>query len=207
MSPGRSREPWWSSGWGWRLPWGNMPEMGSIDMGRNDMPKRIFERSIGLKDIDRAVWERMLGDAEERLRPVLADVPMQLKRFPGECFRRAIYIVRENPKLPTAEYILGDALSGGFGQHGWVEYEDLVFDPVLQEWYRKEGYYASEIANPWYRFSRPATMYLARKMDKLAESTFRWDLWLQLPFGKNTPISLEQAKAYFAEVNRKQRAG
>jgi len=173
------------------------------------MPKRIFERSIGLKDIDRAVWERMLGDAEERLRPVLADVPMQLKRlcqdywFPGECFRRAICFVRTNPKLPTAEYILGDAVTGGFGQHGWVEYEDLVFDPVLQEWYRKEGYYASECPNPWYRFSRPATMYLARKMDKLAEVTFRWDLWLQLPWGKNTPISLEQAKSYFAKAHRK----
>lgn len=177
------------------------------------MPKQIFEHSTGLKRIDRADWERTLGKAEERLRPVLADVPMQLKRlclnswFPGECFPRAIYFVRTNPKLPTGEYILGEALSGGLGQHGWVEFEDFVFDPVLQEWYWKEGYYVSESANPWYRFSRPATMYLARQMDKLTEFTFRWDWWLQLPWGKNTPISLEQAKAYFAEVNRKQSAG
>ena len=176
------------------------------------MPKRIFERSIGLKDTDRAIWERMLGDTEERLRPVLAEVPRQLKRlcldywFPGECFPRAIYFVRYMLRNNLAEYILGDALSGGFGQHGWVEYEDLVFDPVLQEWYRKEGYYASEYPNPWYRFSRAATMYLARQMAKLPERTYRWDIWLHLPWGKNTPISLDQAKAYFAEVNRKRLA-
>ena len=172
------------------------------------MPKPMFECSTGLERIDRDVWERILGRAEERLRPALADVPKQLKRlscdfwFPGECFPRAIYFVRTNPKLPTAEYVLGDALSGGLGQHGWVEYEDLVLDPVLQEWYWKEGYYALESANPWYRFSRPATMYLARQMDKLPEYTYRWDWWLKLPWGKNTPISLEQAKAYFVEVER-----
>ncbi len=174
----------------------------------------MFEDSTGLKRIDLAVWERMLGKAEERLRSALADVPRQLKRlcqdcwFPGECFPRAIYFVRTNPKLATAEYILGQAVIGGLGQHGWVEFEDLVFDPVLQEWYQKEGYYASECANPWYRFSRPATMYLARRMDKLPEFTDRWDLWLLLPWGKNTAISLEQAKAYFAEAeaNRKRRS-
>lgn len=177
------------------------------------MPKPLFDYSSGLKRSDRVFWERVLGKAEERLRPVLADVPEQLKRlcqgcwFPGECFPRAIYFVRTNPKLPTSEYILGDALSGGLGQHGWVEYEDLVFDPVLQEWYWKEGYYASESANPWYRFSRPATMYLARHMEKLPEFTYRWDWWLCLPWGKNTPISLEQAKVFLAEVNRQRSAG
>lgn len=177
------------------------------------MPKPIFEYSTGLERIDPARWEWILGKAEERLRPVIADVPRQLKRlcqdcwYPGECFPRAIYFVRTNPKLSTAEYILGEALSGGFGQHGWVEYEDLVLDPVLQEWYLKDGYYASERANPWYRFSRPATMYLARQMDKLPDFTYRWDSWLCLPWGENTPISLDQAKAYFAEANRKQRTG
>lgn len=177
------------------------------------MPKPIFKYSTGLERIDRADWEYALGKAEDRLCPVIADVPKQLKRlclnkwFPGECFPGAIYFVRTNPKLPTAEYILGEALVGGLGQHGWVEYEDLVFDPVLQEWYWKEGYYASEIATPWYRFSRPATMYLARRMEKLPELTYRWDRWLKLPSGKNTPISLEQAKAYLAEANRTRSAG
>lgn len=177
------------------------------------MPKPIFEHSTGLEQTDREDWEWLLGRAEERLRPVLADVPKQLRRlclnhwFPGECVPRAIFFVRTNPRLPTAEYILGEALSGGFGQHGWVEVEDLVFDGVLQEWYRKDGYYASERANPWYRFSRPATMYLARQMDKLPEFTYRWDCWLRLPWGKNTPISLDQAKAHFAEVPRKRNPG
>ena len=77
--------------------------------------------------------------------------------------------MQTNPKLPTAEYILGDAVMGGLGQHGWVEFEGLVFEPVLQEWYQKERYYAAEFANPWYRFSRPATLYLARRMRKLPE--------------------------------------
>ena len=108
------------------------------------MNKPFFEYSSGLKSLDREIWNRVLGGAEERLRPVLADVPKQLKRlcqnywFPGECFSRAIYFVRTKPKLPTAEYIFGEALTGGLGPHGWVEYEDLVFDPVLQEWYWKD---------------------------------------------------------------------
>src|ERR1700730_17703593 len=114
-----------------------MPLMGSIGTGRNDMPKQFFEYSSGLKRQDRLFWQNVLGKAEERLRPALADVPRQLKRlcqdwwFHGECFPRAIYFVRTNPKLPTAEYILGEALSGGFGPHGWVAFEDLVFAPVI----------------------------------------------------------------------------
>jgi hypothetical protein len=178
------------------------------------MPKPIFEHSDGLKYSSQAAWDEKLCQAEDRLRTALADASKQLKRlclnywFPGECFRRAIYLVQTNPRLPTAEYILGESVIGGFGQHGWVEFEDLVFEPVLQEWYRKEGYYASECANPWYRFSRPATMYLARRMYKLPKFTFRWDCWLNLPWGKNTPISLEQTKTCFAvaEANRKQRS-
>lgn len=169
------------------------------------MPKPILEDSTGLKRIDKAVWERLLGEAEKRLEPAIASVPKHLRRlclnywFPGECCHRAIYFVRTNPKLPTAEYILGDALGGGIGPHGWVEHDGFVFDPVLQEWYHREGYYASEHAKPWYRFNRPATIYLARQMYKLPEFTYRWDWWLNLPFGQNTSISLEQAKAYYAD--------
>ena len=175
------------------------------------MPKPIFEYSTGLEQLGRDVWERLFGGAEERLRPFVVDVPKRLKRivcnfwFPGECFPRAIYFVRQNPKLPTAEYILGESVIGGLGQHGWVEYEDLVFDPVLQEWYQRDGYYASEFAKPRYRFSRPATMYLNRQMERLPEYTYCWDQWLRLPLGKNTPISLEQAKAYLGEAKRKRR--
>lgn len=181
--------------------------VGNIGTGRSKMPKPIFEDSEGLQRRDLAFWERILGSQEERLRPALADVPKQLKKlgldlwFPGECYFRAIWFIRRNPKLPTAEYILGDALGGGFGQHGWVELEDLVFDGVLQEWYQKEDYYALEHAKPWYRFSRPATMYLQRQMYKLPKYTYRWDWWLHLPWGKNTPISLEQAKACLKQAN------
>lgn len=175
----------------------------------NWLPKPLFEYSSGLNRIDRDFWEKLLGEAEERLRPAVADVSKQLKRlclnfwFPSECFPRAIYFIQSNPKLTTAEYILGEAATGCRGQHGWVEFEDLVFDPVLQEWYWKDGYYALENANPWYRFSRQATMYLARRMSKLPEYSYRWDCWLQLPWGKNTPISLEQAKAYLAQADAK----
>jgi hypothetical protein len=175
------------------------------------LAKPLFEHSTGLKNSDRAYWDWLLGGAEERLRPAVADVPKRLKRlclncwFPGECFPRAIYFVQTNPKLKTAEYILGEAATGGRGQHGWVEFEDLVFDPVLQEWYRKDGYYSSEFADPWYRFSRQATMYLDRRMNKLPAFNYRWDCWLRLPLGKNTPISLEQAKAYLADADAKRK--
>jgi len=37
-------------------------------------------------------------------------------------------------------------------------------------------------------------------MYKLPQFTYRWDCWLILPWGNNTPISLEQAKAYLAEA-------
>lgn len=177
------------------------------------LAKPIFEHSAGLTCCDRAIWEVLLGKAEERLRPAIADVPKQLKRisinfwYPGECFPRAIYFLQSNPKLRSAEYILGEIVMSGRGQHGWVEFEGLVFDPVLQEWYRKDLYYASECAQPWYRFSRPATKYLARRMYKLPEFSYRWDCWLGLPWGEDTPISLEQAKVYLAEADVKRKRG
>ncbi len=175
------------------------------------MPKPIFELSIGLQDLDATIWAGVLGWKEELLRPVIANVPKKLKKlchdfwFPGECMKRAIRFVRSNPKLPTAEYIFGESILGGLGQHGWVEFEDLVFEPVLSEWYEKEGYYTLGYAKPWYRYSRPATMYLDRKISQLLKTNkggkfdYNWHGRLKIPWGNNTPISLEQAEDYFAK--------
>jgi hypothetical protein len=189
-----------------------MPVMGSTDMERNKMPKPIFEFSTGLKDCDATYWEKFLGNQEEKLRSVIANVPKKLKRlcldfwFPSECMMRAIQFVKDNPKLPTAEYIYGESIFGGLsGQHGWVEFEDLVFEPVLSEWYEKEGYYTLGYAKPWYRYSRPATMYIDRKINQIIKANktgkfdYLWHLRLKMPWGNNTPISLEQAEDYFAK--------
>jgi hypothetical protein len=100
--------------------------------------------------------------------------------------------------LPQALYVLGETIDGGFGQHGWVEIDDVVFDGVMQQFYSKQGYYAAESARPWYRFTRPAVMFLHRQMRKNPSLTYRWDHWLNLPWADDplNPllVDLERAK-------------
>jgi hypothetical protein len=169
------------------------------------MIKPIWSYASGLTQATKAECAEFLRRGEKRLRPYRADVPKRLRRFcldhcfPGECFPRATQAVRRMREFPTVEYILGEAALGGIGAiplHGWVEYEGLVFEPVLQEWYKKQDYYGSEWACPWYRFDRSTTLYLERRMRRHpSEFGYWWDSWLNLkPFGNGVIVSLEEVK-------------
>jgi hypothetical protein len=58
-------------------------------------------------------------------------------------------------------YVFGRAVCGGIQEHGWVELPaNVVFDGVLQRFYDLGRYYESEYAMPWYRFTRPAVVWL-----------------------------------------------
>jgi hypothetical protein len=103
--------------------------------------------------------------------------------------------------LPQALYVLGEALGGGLGQHGWVEIDDLVFDGVLQEFYSKSGYYELALARPWYRFDRKATMWVdrLRSRQKGDLNTYRFDHLLRLPwadYSNPQTLDLDLAKRY-----------
>jgi hypothetical protein len=120
--------------------------------------------------------------------------------FPRECYPRAIQFVRSSPHLPDALYVLGEAVCGGIQQHGWVEIGDVVFDGVMQEFYSRQGYYQSELARPWYRFTRQATLWIDRLSKRHADWSFRWDNVLGLPWADyDSPelIDLETAKGYW----------
>jgi hypothetical protein len=142
-----------------------------------------------------------------RLAPHRVEVPRAWRKattagyyFPKDCFPRAIQFVRLSPHLPDALYVLGKAVCGGLQQHGWVEIGDVVFDGVMQEFYSKQGYYQSELAEPWYRFTRKATMWIDRMNRRQEEWSYRWDCVLGLPranFANPELIDLEAAKRYW----------
>lgn len=143
---------------------------------------------------------------DKRLKPHVVTVPKTWwkavvpgYRFPRDCFGRAIYFLHQSPHLPNALYVLGATIGGGFGQHGWVEIEDrVVFDGVMQQFYDKAGYYAAESATPWYRFTRPAVMFVNRKMMRDSSLSYRWHCVLGLPWARDPTnpllVDLERAK-------------
>jgi hypothetical protein len=64
------------------------------------------------------------------------------------------------------------------------------------------GYYESQYARPWYRFTRPATLWLLRMTALHKIDTYRWDGTLGLPwadFNNPTLIDLGAAKAYWRQ--------
>ena len=132
---------------------------------------------------------KWMSQNDERLKPHIVSVPKAWRkgmianhRFPRDCFGRAIQFVHRSPHLPNALYVLGETLGGGMQQHGWVELDDrVVFDGVMQQFYDKAGYYVVEQARPWYRFTRPAVMFMNRKRNRDASVTYRWDWELRLP--------------------------
>jgi hypothetical protein len=162
--------------------------------------------------------EREMHRTDERLKRYRVEVPSKWRNcvvpdyyFPGECFPRAIYFVRTSSHLAEALYVLGEAACGGLGQHGWVEIGDVVFDGVLQEFYAKAGYYESEHARPWYRFTRPATMWIdqmGRGWNTLKDHwTYRWDGLLGLPwadYSNPALIDLDAARRYWHQERKKQ---
>lgn len=173
----------------------------------------LSPRRVGLTLADLREWMQRNDD---RLARCVADVPDQWRklsmpdmRFPGECFPRAIQFLQgfgpRNALEHNAVYVFGEARCGGLGQHGWVEIEDrVVFDGVQQQFYGKEGFYASELATPWYRFTRPAVVALLRR--KRFRQTFRWECLLGLPWASDPEnpltVTLEMVKDILGKKTR-----
>jgi hypothetical protein len=153
---------------------------------------------------------------DKRLKPHIVAVPQSWRkmakanrRFPRDCFARAIQFIHGSPHLPNALYVFGEAVCGGFQQHGWVELEDrVVFDGVMQQFYDRAGYYASEKAWAWYRFTRPAVMFMKREMSKDLTISYRWDGVLDLPWASDPSnlllVDLERAKEGLAAFRMKE---
>lgn len=153
---------------------------------------------------------------DDRLAHCVVEVPdrwrklaMPDTRFPGECFPRAIQFLQGfGPRIALAHdavYVFGEAMCGGLGQHGWVEIEGrVVFDGVQQQFYTKEGFYASDHARPWYRFTRPAVVALWRR--KQFRQNFRWDHPLGLPWAADPEnpltVTLEMVKDILGKKTR-----
>jgi hypothetical protein len=153
--------------------------------------KTVFEHCIGEHlTLERA--NEWMSSNEEKLAPHVVRRP-DLKPvcpglyFPRECFPRAEQWLMANPQH-NAVYVFGEAVCGGWQQHGWVEIDDaIVFDGVMQNFYNKKGYYQSELARPWYRYTRDAVIFLRRLM-RQKHGRFNHYLWhsiLDLPWAKS----------------------
>jgi hypothetical protein len=119
--------------------------------------------------------------------------------FVGECFRRCYQFVH---KVQASD--LGPAQKKGvwlvhgqyLGWHdaAWVELPGgLVFDGVLQRFYRRAGYYAAVSARPWYRYDAEAAafIYLGLTSDESAVVQYgNWHLRLMLPWAADGPVEV-----------------
>lgn len=183
---------------------------------KNNGRFRIFPLSAERVSLSLDELRAWMERNDDRLAHCVAEVPdhwrklsMPDMRFPGDCFSRAIQFLqlfgRKDAHEHSALYILGQASCGGRNQHGWVEIEDrVVFDGVQQQFYTKKGFYTSEGARPWYRFTRPAVIALWRR--KQFRASFRWDCQLGLPwaddFDHPLTVTLEMVKDILAKRGR-----
>jgi hypothetical protein len=130
-----------------------------------------------------------------RLRSAEVDVPAIWQKgidprvqYPGECFCRAYhYVIDLVQRLPANEHIW--LVHGEYGistGHAWVELPgDVVFGAVLQRFYEKPGYYETQSASPWYKYSPAAAMIIAANIPADNSETRRyggWHLVLKLPW-------------------------
>jgi LmbE family N-acetylglucosaminyl deacetylase len=180
-----------------------------IESGNTD--PIIFQHPDDPSNLDERVAQDWMDGIDRRLKPHVVEVPKAWRRhtlpdhrFPRDCFARALYFIQQSRHLPNALYVFGETSGGGLGQHGWVEIDDrVVFDGVMQQFYDKAGYYDVEFARPWYRFTRPAVMYLRRKTG----GDSRWGLALGLPWAKDPKnpllVDLADAKEYLRQMKLK----
>ena len=108
--------------------------------------------------------------------------------YPGECYYRAYrYATKLACRLPALEEIWlvhGEYAILGIG-HAWVELPgDVLFDAVLQRFYRRDAYYEIELAKPWYKYRPAAAMVIAANMPVNPSGTISFGGWhtvLKLP--------------------------
>lgn len=179
----------------------------------------IFQFPNNPDNLDPAEARDWMSRNDRRLQPHVVDVPrawrkavLPTHRFPRDCFARAIYFIHSSPHMPQALYVIGETVGGGMQQHGWVEIDDsVVFDAVMQQFYDKAGYYTAELANPWYRFTRPAMMYLRRTFEKQDSWSYRWDAVLGLPWARDPAnpllVDLTLAKEFWRAKQEKRSGG
>jgi hypothetical protein len=164
-------------------------------------------------DIDRfrrEVAQRML----EELKDAEVRVPEIWRRgidpeiiYPGECFYRSYLYVKDlalrldpcdHTVIPRLWLVHGEYL--GWQRHGWVELpRGVVFDGVLQRFYRKRAYYEIQYARPWYKYAPSAAFVIARNMPAQADGLFPYGEWhahLKLPWAdpaRPTVVDSERA--------------
>jgi hypothetical protein len=134
--------------------------------------------------------ERCVEEQLQRLAPAEISVCRRyalyttpLRRFPTQCFNKACYYMMTH-RIKGIEYVFGSSLGGGLGgNHAWVELPGgVVFDGVLQRFYRKDDYYRIECARPWYRYTRSAVLYLIESLTVNGNIDYRWHDPLGLPW-------------------------
>jgi hypothetical protein len=105
----------------------------------------------------------------------------------GQCYEHACrYATNLALKLPAEEQIW--LVHGEYGLsvgHAWVELPGgVLFDAVLQRFYRRSDYYEVQFASALYKYSPAAAMIIAANMHGSTPGTTRWGGWhvaLKLP--------------------------
>jgi hypothetical protein len=111
------------------------------------------------------------------------------------CFEMAYLYVVSHDHVEGIHYVVGEASVGGCGLHAWVELpNDVVFDGVMQRFYRREAYDERQHVKVYYRYTGAAAVEivvaLRRKLGN--EATWAWHLHLGLPWGQaSAPLLID----------------
>src|SRR5262249_24697980 len=165
------------------------------------MKKELLMEATRKADLARVVKADLQGQIH-RLQCAEVDVPEEWRAgtneavpYPEECYHRAyLYACALAPRLPPDEQIW--LVHGEYGistGHAWVELPgDVVFDAVLQRFYRMQAYCDIQLASPWYKYSPVAAMIIAANMPKGGV----WHLVLKLPWANpQNPTVIDHHRA------------
>jgi hypothetical protein len=122
--------------------------------------------------------------------------------YPRQCFWRSLeYAIHPARRTVPEVWLVHGESDFSLGGHAWVELPDgLVFDAVLQRWYR--NYYGSDGQNgrAWYKFTPDAALLIYSELnagnDGSTLAEYRFDTFLWLPWGDPAnPLYIDYALA------------
>jgi hypothetical protein len=145
--------------------------------------QRIFKIREEMRDVEVVPPDELRSDAD----------PSRV--YARSCFVMAWLYVVSHDHVEGIHYVVGEAYVGGHGLHAWVELpNDVVFDGVMQRFYRRAAYYDRQLVKVYYRYTGAAAVEIKRalRLNLGAEATWAWHLHLRLPWGEaSAPLLID----------------
>ncbi|MBL8797207.1 MAG: hypothetical protein JNM56_25115 [Planctomycetia bacterium] len=161
-------------------------------------------------DRDRIVYRvslELLQSAEVKVSKELQERTDPRMLRPRECFAEAYHYLTWHCRQAGILLVHGTSSLGGGDDHAWVELsDDIVFDGVLQRFYKKSSYYKLTGAQAFDKFTPGAAFIICARLNTPGAPTTLYGGWghrLQLPVfdpSRPQPIDYPQVEDYLAKA-------